>query len=263
MITPEQQTLVDRIRTALEADARVESAWLSGSLGRGEGDAFSDIDVTVVVDEEDLAPAIAEYGGPRSPLGPTVWKRTLYQRIVTAVTPDWERYDLSFVTPAELRNQGVGGLRPLTAGAKPPPGASTGPRAPRPTRQDDVVAAAEEFLRVLGLAPVMVGREEWLVGQWGVGLARNMLIDLMVEANGKTGLRGGVKRLNAFLTAEQRASLEALVPPAANREALLASHLEIARRYVALGRDLLGEAWPSAFEAATRAHLKQALGLDV
>src|SRR5690349_17944319 len=94
-------TLIARIRAALEADSRVDGAWLSGSRGRGEGDAFSDVDVTILVEEDDIAACVAEYSGGKSPLGPALWRKVLFGRIVTAVTPDWERYDLLFVTEAE------------------------------------------------------------------------------------------------------------------------------------------------------------------
>ena len=39
---------------ALQADARVVAAWLSGSFGRGDADEFSDLDLTVVVRDERL-----------------------------------------------------------------------------------------------------------------------------------------------------------------------------------------------------------------
>src|SRR4029077_6324408 len=106
------------------ADDRIVSAWLSGSLGRGEGDAWSDVDVTCVVDEEDLAACVAEYAGKRNPLGATLILRALYGRVVTAVTPDWQRYDLAFLTVPEFRAADPAGLKLLTpANAKPAAGA--------------------------------------------------------------------------------------------------------------------------------------------
>ena len=46
-----RDTLLARIHTTLAADSHVVAAWLGGSVGRGEADAFSDLDVTVVVDD--------------------------------------------------------------------------------------------------------------------------------------------------------------------------------------------------------------------
>lgn len=45
----ERQNLLECIRTVLEKDSRIVAAWLTGSLGRGEGDEFSDLDMRVVV----------------------------------------------------------------------------------------------------------------------------------------------------------------------------------------------------------------------
>lgn len=59
MQAAEEQTLRrDRVLrdlvAALRDDARIAAAWLGGSLGRGVGDALSDIDLTVVVTDADL-----------------------------------------------------------------------------------------------------------------------------------------------------------------------------------------------------------------
>jgi len=44
-----RERLLAQIVTALAADERFVAAWLTGSLGRNEPDAFSDLDLTVVV----------------------------------------------------------------------------------------------------------------------------------------------------------------------------------------------------------------------
>ena len=43
-----------RIVEQLEADARVAAAWLAGSIGRGEDDAWSDLDLHVAVYDQHL-----------------------------------------------------------------------------------------------------------------------------------------------------------------------------------------------------------------
>ena len=45
---------VERIHAVLEADDRVQAAWLTGSLARGDSDDLSDIDLVVVVSDSDL-----------------------------------------------------------------------------------------------------------------------------------------------------------------------------------------------------------------
>ncbi len=263
-MTDDQQALLDQLTTVLAADARIRSVWLSGSFGRGQGDAWSDIDLTVVADEADLPACLDDYQGAAPGLPEVVLARVVYGRLVTAITPDWRRFDLAFTTPPELARQDGASLRPLlgdTSEAPPshPPAADTGARQ----RLGDMVT---EFIRVLGLAPVVIGRGEWLVAQEGHELLRKMLVDLMLEENGVLRSARGAKRLNGYLEAEQRAELEALSRPTAEREALVAANSQVARLFLPRAKALAGELgveWPAAFEAATREHLRRALGLEI
>ncbi|MGH2600074.1 MAG: hypothetical protein ACRDJ9_11905 [Dehalococcoidia bacterium] len=52
--------LLDRITRTLEVDARVAAVWLSGSFGRGEDDAWSDLDLHVAVQDEHLDTFLTE-----------------------------------------------------------------------------------------------------------------------------------------------------------------------------------------------------------
>lgn len=259
-----QRALLQRLIEVLDADERVESAWLSGSFGRGIGDVFSDIDLTVVVEEEDLAHCVAEYGGKRNPMGPTVILNTLYGRVVTAVTPDWERYDIVFSTVQEFRNQDKGALKPLAVESLDAP--APAPREPRPYQPsaDALAGMVEEFLRIQGLLPVGLGRQEWLSAQEGVGFMRKMLIEMMIESNGVgRAQRGGAKKLNAYLTDTQRAAVEALPLPGVSAEDLIAANRALSALFLPLAREMLaksGAPWPQALEDATRAHLARTVG---
>src|SRR3981189_3599993 len=52
--TRQRDDLLARIVGVLDADVRVRSAWLSGSFGRGEADAWSDFDLHVAVEDDGL-----------------------------------------------------------------------------------------------------------------------------------------------------------------------------------------------------------------
>jgi predicted nucleotidyltransferase len=264
--TDSQRALVERLREVLAGDARVESAWLSGSFGRGVGDAWSDIDVLAVVEEEDIAACLAEYGGLRNPVGETVLMMRLYGRIVSAVRPDWERYDIVFITPKELRARDKADLRPLAVESLDAPASPTPPGLYQPA-PDALLDMAREFLRVLGLLPTAIERQEWLSGQEGVGLLRRGLVEMMIEANGVgRAQRGGAKRLNPYLTPEQRAAVERLPQPGADRESLMIANAALAAIFLPLAKETLAKAgapWPKALEDATRAHLARVLGLAI
>ena len=263
--TDAQRALTTRLREVLAADERIESAWLSGSFGRGAGDAWSDIDVVTVVAEEDRPHCVAEYAGARNPVGETVLLMSLYGRIASAVRPDWERYDILFVTPQEFRAYDRATLRPLAPESLDAPPSPSPPPKPYQPSPDVLVGMVREFLRTLGLAPTAVERGEWLAGQEGVWLLRKAVIEMMFEANGVgRAERGGAKRLNAYLTAEQRTALEAIPQPGANRAELLAAERALAGLFLPIAKDTLARAgapWPQALEDATRQHLQRTLDL--
>lgn len=263
-MTEEQQALLAQLTEALARDPRVRSAWLSGSFATGAGDAWSDVDVTVVVDKADIAACLGDCRTGALPLPATVFSHIVHGRIFSAVTAAWNRFDLTFLTPAELAHQDGAGLAPLLGdpAARPPP-RPPGPDADAAPRIERLVC---EFLRVLGLAPVSFGRGEWIVGQQGVELLRGMLVELMLEENAVPRSARGAKRLNAFLSDEQRKELEGLVPPRAERQSLIDAQGEIGRLFLARGRPLaerLGAPWPAAFEAATHDYLRRELGLEI
>lgn len=54
----ERTALLSRLATLLEQDPAVAAAWLHGSLGRGEEDAWSDLDVWIVVRDEAFDPVL-------------------------------------------------------------------------------------------------------------------------------------------------------------------------------------------------------------
>lgn len=262
-MTPAQEALLQRLVAALSQDGRVKALWLSGSLGAGSGDAWSDIDLVALVSPDDLKACVADYKQPRPGLPETVLAFDVYGVVVASVTADWERFDIHFATRDYVDRAGGDGWRPLFGDTAIPPRPPPAPGTGAPGR---VAATVTEFLRVLGLMPVAVGRQEWITAQQGFDLLRRMMIDLMLEENGHGQTARGAKRLNGFLTPGQREALEAITPPRADREAVIAANLDLARAFLARARPLaarLGAAWPQAFEDATRRHLKAALSLDL
>lgn len=260
-----QQRLIDAAAHALRADPRIESAWLSGSLATGMGDDWSDVDIVAVVAQDALPAAVAAYAADISAISRAVHSFTVYGRIVSAVTPAWERLDLLFVTPAELAARDAGAHRRLFAreGAAAPRAQAP---APRPATAAELETIVREFLRVLGLGDVMVNRRAFVTGLDGSMLLRGMLIDLMLAENGRARSERSVKRVTDMLDAEQIVALEALPAVAAEPTSLAAFNRACAGLFLPRARALcakLGGTWPQAFEDATRAHLKRNLDLDI
>lgn len=122
------------------------------------------------------------------------------------------------------------------------------------------------FFYVLGTLPLIVGRDEPVLGTSGALTLRE--VGLIPVLYGERGVRrsGGVKRLNPFLSAEQRALLESLPPLVATIEAVVAYEVEIARIVIARGRALAAQTdatWPEQLERSTLAHLEGELSLVI
>ncbi len=136
-----------------------------------------------------------------------------------------------------------------------------------PLRPDPVRVAqlTREFLRCLGLAAVVLGRQEYSVGVTGVGLLRGLLVDLIREELEVEDRRGALK-LNSLLPEAVRRELEELPPLVADRESVVESNLALTRLFLPRARRLhqkLGIDWPEDFERATRAYLLRELELSL
>ena len=70
----DQGALIERISAVLAGLERVAAAFLGGSHGRGEEDAYSDVDVyAVVADSADVAPVLGEIAARASEVAPILY----------------------------------------------------------------------------------------------------------------------------------------------------------------------------------------------
>jgi len=266
MPTAEQQSLIDTLSQFVEAEPRVEAAWLAGSLGKGAGDEFSDVDLLLLVAEGAAAAvSAAVVGGLNRATKPVLVNKLFGGRVISVVTDDWERFDLSFVEPADLPRYNSAELTTLfNRSGRAPPLRHDAPYQPPP---ETLLKLVQEFLRVLGLSPGALGREEYELGLRGVDLLRGMTLDLMLEENGiSPAKRGGALRWRPFLTADQLEDLATIPPQAAERRDLIEANRAIAAIFLPRARRLaatVGMAWPTAFEDATRRNLKRRLQLEI
>jgi predicted nucleotidyltransferase len=266
MPTVEQQHLIDDLRRLLGAEPRVAAAWLAGSLGKGGGDAYSDVDLLVLVGEGAAAETSAVLAAQLSAIvTPVLVNRLHGGRILNVVTDDWRRFDLSLVEPADLARYNAADLTVLfNRGVLVPP---TRPEAAYRVGPEQLLALVQEFIRVMGLLPVALGREEYVLGLSGLELLRRMCVNLMLEENGiSPAKRGGALHRNPMLTLKQRAELASLPPASADRQSLIAGNRALAPIFLPRARrlaDEVGMAWPTELEAAARRYLKATVGLDI
>ncbi len=260
-----QEDLIERARHVLGGDDRVLGVWLVGSYGRDTNDQFSDVDLWVVVAGRDAESFCDDWPGTSDKIAPTVFRREVAgRRIFNQVTPNWLRFDVSVGTPDTIADRSRSTVKPLYD----PNGLSADLSDPGPPRQPDpgrVESISQGFLRVLGLLPVVVGREEFAVGQSGAGLLRDMLIDVMLEDVAIED-RGGALHLNRLLPADRQQILSDLPALQATRESVIAAHVACATVFLPLARDLHGRCgldWPQEFEDAARRHLMTTLSVEL
>ncbi len=258
----EQRAFLDRLTAVLRADERIRAAWVTGSLARGLADAYSDVDVLIAVRDADFRDFVERWRDLLDRVSPTVLARRIGPDdapILNAITPDWVRFDI-VIHPAANPRPRAGAAELLFDRD----GIDERVRAV-PAPQRDPLARlpflVEEFIRGLGLLPIVIGRDELLVAMFGVAILRNHLIDLLLLENGVE--RGGAKRVNPLLTEEQRRALANLPPESPTHESLIEVHLAYARLFLPRARRLLAEhglPYPEAFERATFAYLRRTLG---
>ncbi len=257
--------LLSALSAAAETDPRFLALLLGGSLGRGEGDEWSDLDlIAVVAPEHHAAVNDGVSAWIEGVAGPLVhaFRPVPGAPLFSGVTADWLRVDVTVTVPSFVRSArdrvvplfdraGVVAALPATL----PPGAIDASR---------IEALTLEFIRVLGLLPVGLGRQEYAVIATGVGLQRAALIALMIEAAALPQPPGALS-LSRVLSPADLAVIDALPPPGPTRESALAANAALAHAFIPRARALLergGGAWPEAFWAATQKHLDRALGPD-
>lgn len=103
----EQERRSAQLAESLSVDERVRGVWLTGSLGRGTADRFSDIDMLLVI-ERGAREAFAEQW-PQMVSGlaaPLLTKPGAAPYVFTHVLPGWWlRWDVVIGTPRDLGNR--------------------------------------------------------------------------------------------------------------------------------------------------------------
>lgn len=257
--------IIQAISDAVCNASGIRALFLSGSYGNGMADEYSDIDF-VMVAEDGASDAIAEiWRGAIEKTGEIVlwWDRNTRRSLINAITDDWTRTDVIIVKPDQISGMYQSDLKVLfdhdAIYKNLPEVADT--RGPSPKRLE---YQFNEFIKILGLLHLAVGREEYLNGVLGVFHLRSLLVDLLIEETAAPN-RGGVLHLNRLITDEQKELLMSMPPPVPERAALIEAHLAYAQAYLPRARamaDRLGVEWPNRFEAATWRRLNKALSIQ-
>ena len=261
------QDLIDQITTVLQRHTGVGGAFLGGSHGRNEADAYSDVDVYVVVsDSEIVQDALKTLAVSVSEIAPFVHSKVLPNaRTINCITKDWQRLDLTVVTGLELGFIAGGQVKVLFDNLDITDALMSATPAIRQPTADALIDDVNEFIRILGLSAVVRGRDDLVVAQTGTNLMRDILIRTMVLENSPQPQRG-VLALSRSLTSNQQAELKNLPAADANWSAIDARTMAIAESFFPRARRLAAKLeadWPEMFEQVTREHLSEEIGLEL
>jgi predicted nucleotidyltransferase len=251
-------SLFDTIVSWARDQDAVHALLIAGSVAQGTADAFSDLDLVVVTDEGAIDSLMTEVSKLIDDAEPVIIENRLSPgraSILSVVTDKWHRIDLLF------GDAGSGILQQVLMPVLDPDSLYDGAPAekvPVPVAADRVIAISKEFLRVLGLSVVVLGRRDVHAAHDGANLMRNLLIELfLMEPPSAT--RSSAKKLLPVLTIEQQGILKSLPPVSDDLKVLAVFNSAITEVFLPRARRLtesIGGSWPTATEHATRAYLQ-------
>jgi hypothetical protein len=264
-----------RVIEVLEPDPRILAGYLVGGFAVGQGDAYSDVDLQFLIDDdaiEDLAATwteLLERIATPAHVGP--FKGGIGGSVITA---EWLHYDVVFNPVSKVDVATVEGMVPLFDKANLLPDDPV----PRPDRRGAPFfpeAAVLHFLYMLGNMVSVVGRNEPIPLSNGVLLVRDMcLVRVFLAEQGWETTREHTfgnpfpftKRLRSYLTDEQNRVLESLPPVAATIDSGIEGYIALARAFLPRARALAertGGSWPAAYERASVGFFERMLGVKL
>lgn len=254
----ELPSLIAACKTLVQNDGRVRAAWLAGSFGRGDADAYSDIDLHILLPSESDANAIeADVSGWLTPVAALVGIKKVFTHLYHCVTLDGDRIDVLFhVEPFhKLDMRSISVLKNDDDALRH---VDDPPFDPARTLAVDVA----EIWRMTLLLPIMIGRAEHLRLFHGISMKYSFILNLLVRGRGYPR-PVGAKKLNDLLLPEDKARLESIMPiPSLDAVSLARVDLALAAMVRNIGPECctrIGVPYPQEWEDVTRRRLQKDL----
>lgn len=256
------QALLDRATEVFLADERVRAMWLHGAYAQGAHDAGSDLDIDIAVRDEDFDTFTAESTSWWAKITSTVSRNQIgtMPGSFFALTPTCERVDVLTERVSDLptsfltRRVTVFDHDGLTAQVPKPSDPGAHPEAIR--------YSIEETLRQAANFPIVLVRQDWLMGVVAVQSIHMLLYQLFTESN-KPMPPSGPKQWSYKLTSDQRKALESLPVPQAERTSIIAARQVALRLFEKEASGIAqrhGVGWPSELATAVHAYMKRSEG---
>ncbi len=221
-----QSTMCRQVSELLYANDRVRGLWLSGSLARGDADRWSDVDFVVAVDDQLIGETAAELEASLTRAFDIVLLRSRgfdTFHLLNVVTLDWQRMDFSLYASVAFPDSKLRGLRRVFDKDMIGGHLEGTPSPAAPASMEQVDFTLTEFARVLGLLPVVLGRDDLVGAVSGACLLRDHLI-MLLQSELVGQLARGALNLTAQLTSDGVDALLRLPALAADRASILGFH---------------------------------------
>ena len=163
-LRPGYARLLQTIADWAKVHDSIKAMFVSGSVAEGTADAFSDLDLVVVVNQPDFTALLDEVRTVINDVEPLVLDYRLRGQLLCLITEEWHRIDLVF------GGSDSGVLDQVLIPVFDPDDLYEGAvseKTPEPATADDLIKLVSEFLRVLGLSAVVHGRKDVHVGHEG------------------------------------------------------------------------------------------------
>ena len=238
---------------------------MEGSLGRGTADRYSDIDLHLLLTGNGLKDFTAEAEQWLGNIRPIVLFSLMFDgKMINALTVDGLRIDIwlhpvETITVDPARSQVLYDPDERIRFEHKDQAVDTGSLLPR----------IREFWRCISLTPAVAGRQELIVGMWGLTFETTLLADILMSGYGIARERG-VKNLNEFLPPDIRLEIEqAISIQGLSMQSLVHAHLALASIAQTHGRTIADRhhfEYPAKLERTVLEYVHKELallGLDV
>ncbi|PWT73184.1 MAG: hypothetical protein C5B60_08570, partial [Chloroflexi bacterium] len=200
-------TFAEQAAATMLQDERVRILWLTGSLATGTADAQSDVDLRAAVRVEDFEKIDEWWPDLLDELIPTVWKHRFPgppdEAILSAITTEYLRFDLVIQSAQDRRPRTLEAAQALFDKDDLAQEFVLTLASPHDL-YSQLPSLAQDFIRLLGMLPIVVEREDVPIGMEGQLALHSMLISLLLLENGIDRTFRGKRHVAAHLDDEQR-----------------------------------------------------------
>ena len=259
-----QYAFANQLATALSQDSRVRAVWLEGSLGRGQGDRHSDVDLHIALTPDDLAGFRTELETTLNRVGRVLRHHVLFggTMVGTLLLNEDDQLIalqtwLSDAANLEISESRARVLYDADQTVRLIPASATVPDEIRRALHVEITY----FWTLFSTLPA-IERGELLSTAHRVHLLAHQII--LVASLGRGGTRDvGDWRLNELLSEDERRHLEGIVHlPELSQSAIIDAHIKLAAFMREIGRTA-SSAWqgeyPAALERAVLMHVSREL----